>query len=238
MQRPDWVFFDYGETLVHEEPFDHRRGSAKLLECAVENPRGLTVDDVCAVMLDITGYSKPVKYEMDIEVHSMDILRLASQLLGLRFHMPWEELDEAYWEAAAPGVAMPGADELLAYLEGADIKTAIISNMGFTSNQLKHRLDKLLPGHEFAFIMTSSEYFFRKPGAMLFQAALARAGAKTPWHVGDNVRCDIGGASAAGIFPVWVRHPGFARTPDQPHAAVDGLRELIAMIENCETKDR
>ena len=43
----------------------------------------------------------------------------------------------------------------------------------------------------------------------IFERALALAGleAEDCWFIGDDVVCDIEGAAAAGIFPVWYRSP-------------------------------
>jgi len=53
--------------------------------------------------------------------------------------------------------------------------------------------------------LASSEYMFRKPSPKLFELALKKAGlnASDVWFCGDNIRADIEGSAAVGMFPVW-----------------------------------
>lgn len=232
MTRPDWIFFDYGETLVHEAGFDTEAGNRRLLEIACSNPRGATLEDVSAVASEISPHSWHLKHELDIEVYSPSVQRLIFETLGVKFDISWEEADEVFWDYAAPGAAMPHADEMLEYIAGEGIKTAIISNMSFSSKTLKRRIDRLIPSNRFEFVMTSSEYFFRKPNPMLFKVALVRSGAKNAWYVGDNPRCDIMGGYDAGLHPVWIRQKG-APEPKWPHDSIDDLRGIKALLEKC-----
>ena len=84
------------------------------------------------------------------------------------------------------------------------IRTGVISNLLWSGEALRERLDRLLPNNHFEFIMTSSDYIFRKPNPILFEIALRKAGlpASEVWYCGDNPEKDIEGASAVGIFPV------------------------------------
>ena len=83
--------------------------------------------------------------------------------LCVKFDISWEEVDEIFWDAAAPGEAFPHTGSVLKHLAAIGIKTAVVSNMGLTSHTLKRRIDRLIPGNRLEFIMTSSGYFFRKP---------------------------------------------------------------------------
>ena len=234
MQRPDWILFDYGETLIHEARFDAMAGNRRLLEIASSNPRNATIEDVRAMVEKINRHALHLKHDLDVEVYSPSIQRLVFDTLCVKFDMSWEEVDEIFWDAAAPGEAFPHTGGVLTQLADIGIKTAVISNMGFSSRTLKRRIDRLIPGNRLEFIMTSSEYFFRKPNPMLFDAAIARSGAKNAWYVGDNPRCDIHGAHDAGLHPVWIRRKDCS-PPQCPHDAVDDIGELIELVEKCST---
>ena len=86
--------------------------------------------------------------------------------------------------------------ELLDYLNGEGIRTAVVSNFSFCAQTLKDRLDRLLPQNRFEFIIASSEYIFKKPHPRIFQLALtkARLAPGEAWHCGDSARCDAEGA--------------------------------------------
>ena len=67
------------------------------------------------------------------------------------------------------------------------------------------RINRMLPGNSFEFIITSSNYIFRKPSKRIFDLALEKSGLNPDetWYIGDQYECDIKGALNAGIFPVW-----------------------------------
>lgn len=62
-----------------------------------------------------------------------------------------------------------------------------------------------MPDSRFEFVIASSEYMVRKPNPRIFRLALQKAGLSPDrvWFCGDNVRADVEGAHAAGLFPVW-----------------------------------
>jgi len=202
------------------------------LELASYNPRGITVDDVREVANMINPQARHLKDDLNLEAYSPSIQRLIYESLGVGFDISWECVDEVFWDYAAPGTAMPHAAETLEFLAENDIRTAVISNMGFMSSTLKRRIDRLIPNNRFEFIMTSSEYFVRKPNPLLFRVALTRTGAENAWYVGDNVRCDIEGSYGAGMHPVWIRQENIAAA-ECPHDAIDDLSGLKDMVLKC-----
>lgn len=232
MKRPDWIFFDYGETLIHEAYFDADAGNRALLKLAKANPRGATEADVHQLFKDINPRARHLKDELDLEVYSPSLQRLSYELLGVEFDMSWEKVDEIFWDNAAPGTAMPRVAEVMEYLDKKGIRTAVISNMGFSSPALKRRIDRLIPNNKFEFVMTSSEYFVRKPNPMLFRVALTKTGAQNAWYVGDNPRCDAEGSHGAGMHAVWIRGDG-VKTPDCPHDEIPDIAGLIDLLEKC-----
>ena len=242
MIRPDWIFFDYGETLITEPRFDADEGNRAVLATARTNPRGVTVKDVRKIAAQINPMSRHLKDDLDVEAYSPSIQRLIYEILGVEFDISWERVDEIFWDNAAPGVAMPNVGELLKYLAGEGIRTAVISNMGFLSATLKRRIDRLIPENRFEFVMTSSEYFVRKPNPLIFRAALSQANlpAEDVWFCGDQIDADVYGAQAAGIFPVWYEETaipnGFARkntglTIPGEHLHIHHWHELIAALD-------
>ena len=68
MQRPDWILFDYGETLIHETRFDAMAGNRRLLEIASANPRNVTIEEVCSMVEKINRHTLHLKNDLDVEV--------------------------------------------------------------------------------------------------------------------------------------------------------------------------
>lgn len=124
---------------------------------------------------------------------------------GIEIVLSNEEIDTVFWNAAAPGVPTDGIRDYLAYLKEKDIRTGVISNISYAPSVVAERINTLLPENEFEFILTSSNYIFRKPNKRIFDLALEKADLKPEevWYVGDQYECDIKGALAAGLFPVW-----------------------------------
>jgi putative hydrolase of the HAD superfamily len=170
------------------------------------------------------------------------MLRLKYDLLGLTLDVSLPEAEEILWTAASPGEAMPGAQEMLAGLRARGVRTAVISNLGWTGAALTARLGRLLPEHAFEFVIASSDYALRKPNPLIFRAALAKAGLmpEEVWFCGDQIDADVFGAQAADIFPVWYedqtipnafakKNTGLAITGEHLH--IHHWRELIAALD-------
>ncbi len=204
MKKPEMIIFDYGHTLLYEPGFDVLRGERAAFSYIVENPRHLTAEQVSTAVQELFGELQGLR-ESGIEIHEWQFMRLAYESLGIKFCISYPELEEVIWDAISPGAVMPGADKMLAYLAKEKIRTAVISNIGWSGNALKNRMNRLLPDNRFEFIMASSEYVVRKPNRMLFEIALQKAGlaADRVWYCGDNKKADVEGAHGAGIYPVW-----------------------------------
>ena len=88
---------------------------------------------------------------------------------------------------------------------GLGIRTGVISNIGMSGVALSNRIKRLLPYNKFEFIIASSEYVFRKPHKRIFEIALKKAQLQSDdvWYCGDNILCDVEGAKAYGITPIW-----------------------------------
>lgn len=207
MRRPKWVLFDYGETLVHEETLGPEAGYEAVMRLAAENPGGATVADVIAFSGEFYSEIIHCAREHSVEVYRPNVDRLIFETLGVRFDVPYEALDDVFWDAAYPGVPTPGMPEFLEFLKAEGIPTGVVSNIGFSGISLRRRLDRLFPGNGFRFIIATSEYGVRKPAPAIFRLALAKTGAapEDVWYVGDNAHADVLGAAAVGIVPVWYR---------------------------------
>lgn len=203
MKKPEMILFDYGHTLLCEPEFDALRCEEAAFPYIVENPQHLTAEQIYA---EVQKLFKRLQKARDngIEIHQWQFMRLIYEYLGLAFSVSYEELEEIQWMAASPGAVMPKTEKMLAHLEKAGIRTAVISNIGWSGQALTRRINRLLPNNRFEFIMASSEYAVRKPDRMLFETALRKAGLlpEQVWYCGDSVKADVLGAHEAGIYPV------------------------------------
>lgn len=95
--------------------------------------------------------------------------------------------------------------DFLEYLKNKGTRTGVISNITYAPSVVSERINRLLPENTFEFIITSSNYMFRKPHKRLFDLALEKAGLEPDevWYIGDRYECDVKGSLNAGLFPVW-----------------------------------
>lgn len=203
MQLPEMILFDYGHTLLYEPDIDFLRGHQALFPHIVRNPRNLTAEQIHAFDMEVFA-----KYDLcrkqGFEVHEHQMLNLTYDTLKIGFDISKTEVESILWNNACPGAVMPHVEEMLEDLHRRGIRTAVISNLAWSTKALTERINRLLPNNHFEFIIASSEYGIRKPSTALFELALHKAGltADSVWHCGDSVHSDVFGAYGAGIFPV------------------------------------
>lgn len=203
MKTPEMILFDYGHTLCCEYDTDFLRGEQAVFEHVTDNPRGVTPEEAHALGTRLFADAEAVR-RLGYEVHEWPLLRLKYESLGLRFDVPLEELEVILADAADPDRLMPGVEDMLSDLKRRGIRTGVISNLGWSGTMLASRLRAMLPGHDFEFILASSEYALRKPNPLLFKVALERAALppSAVWYIGDSIAADVAGARNAGLFPV------------------------------------
>lgn len=203
MNKPAMILFDYGHTLLYEPGFDALRCEKAAFPYIIKNPQNLTAEQIYE---EVQRLFQRFGEERDrgIEIHEWQFMRLIYEYLGIQFGISYGELEEIEWNAASAGAVMPYVEQMLEYLHESGIRTAVISNIGWSGQALTKRINRLLPGNRFEFIMASSEYVIRKPDRMLFETALRKAGlpAEQVWYCGDSIRYDVLGAHGAGIYPV------------------------------------
>lgn len=204
MNKPKMIIFDYGNTLIFEKELNLKRAYTQLYAFISKNPDKISVDEFYKKGNETFDRIKTRALENDIEIHQHIFYNAFFQNLNLEFELPYVELERIFWEALAPCMPMPNIENLLLYLEKQDIRSAVISNISFSEQAVRNRINTYLPKNNFEFIIASSEYGFRKPEKILFEIALkkARLNASDVWYCGDNKRADIIGAVSAGIKPV------------------------------------
>lgn len=243
MKLPEMIIFDYGGTLLYEPGFDPMAIERMAFEHLTANPLGLTAEQIHEHSQSLfRRFAEP--RAIGVEIHQRHYMALAYESLGLEFDIHYSELEELGWNAASSGAVMPYADEMLDYLNTNGIRTAVISNIGWSQEALTRRLDRLLPRNHFEFVIASSSYGVRKPDRLLFDIALMKAKlpAEKVWYCGDTPAADVVGAHNAGIFPVHYtgEAPGGTYRPPQwyekadidfAYLTIDDWRKLRTVLE-------
>jgi HAD superfamily hydrolase (TIGR01549 family) len=126
-------------------------------------------------------------------------------------------------------VPLPGAKRAFEALRGAGVRSAVLSN-GWNPLQLRKARRAGFDGP----VLASSQLGTQKPDARAFAALTAELGspASLTWYVGDDPRCDVEGARAAGLRGVWLDAEGRAFPPDlaPPAFAVHALDEVPGLV--------
>ena len=219
---PRMILFDYGGTLMCEPDWDMLRGERAVFQHVVANPHGWTPEEVSAWEGKYFASLQGVR-DLGAEPTEIQMLRLKYDLHGISLDFSLEEAEFLFWDHTAPMTPrclFPGVEEALAALNKRGIRIGVVSNIGWTGNALRRRINTLLPGNAFEFILASSDYGLRKPDARLFQLALEKAALppEQVWFIGDTVDTDVRGAQETGLFPVLFRGsaPGAFERPDTP----------------------
>ena len=241
MGKPKMILFDYGSTLLGEPDWDKLRGERAVFAHVVSNPRGLTPEALSDWEQDYIR-SRWFLRDHGVELPLRQMLRLKYELHGIKLDIPYEEAEYLLWSSASlmsERCVYPHIRQALDHLYERGIRTGVVSNLGWSGEALKRRIDALLPNNRFEFVITSSDYGVRKPDARIFQVALAKAGLgpEDAWYCGNDDIKDVRGANGAGMFAVHYlgRLEGDKEPPAEPtdsdRAAVitdwNELRELL-----------
>lgn len=240
MKKPEMILFDYGETLIYEPNFSPESGNAAIFPYISENPYNVTLEEFSNFLLSTFDDMRKITNLMEIHEHTF--LRYVLDYYKLKLSVSIEEAEWIMWNAISPGAMTPDADKMLAELRRRGIRTGIISNLCWSGDALKRRLRQFFPDHEFEFVITSSEYIFRKPDRHIFDMAAMKSGLpkKSIWFCGNDIEVDIFGAHNAGLFPVLYadkRVPSrlsinrSTESIDFPHLVIDNWMELIALLD-------
>jgi len=240
MNKPAMIIFDYGHTLLCEQNIDFMRGQKALFEHIKSNKYNLTPEQVHTFARGLFEEVNPVR-ESGIELHHHQYERFVYEYLGIEFSIPVCEVERVWWENSAPAALMPNVNKMLNYINANGIRSAVISNIGWSGTALTERINRLLPQNKFEFIIASSEYMFRKPSPMIFELALRKANLNPSdvWFCGDNVEADAEGSAAVGIFPVWYEdktlenpwHKPAEMPPNCEHLHIHDWFELIEVLD-------
>lgn len=233
------ILFDYGQTLIDERPFDGVKGTEAVLKYAVKNKYHKSAGEVQAYADRLNqelGRFDPEKrhlFQMEVPNHMFTKYLYESQ--GIELSIGAEEIDQVFWDAAAPGKATEGTRKFLAFLKENQIRTGVISNISYCGRAVIQRINRCIPENDFEFIIATSEYMYRKPNRRIFDLALEKAQLQPEevWYIGDQYQCDVAGAENAGLFPVWyIGAIDMRCEPVEGVLTVSHWRELTELLRN------
>lgn len=239
---PKMILFDYGGTLLYEPDFDPRRGNEALFRLIKDNPDNITLDEYTDKQQVLFEEIRELRSDL-IEIHEYYFLRYLLEYFNITLIVSIEKAEQEVFEAVTHAMPTPDSDTMLDYLTRSNIKTGVISNLCWSRKSLSERLYKHFPKHQFDFIMTSSEYVFRKPDKHIFELAVRKSGlnADEIWYCGNNVCADIIGAHKSGLFPVFYNNTNLNHSErldndvsgmDFPYLTVSSWEEFVEILND------
>ncbi|HLZ71633.1 MAG TPA: HAD family hydrolase [Dehalococcoidia bacterium] len=153
--------------------------------------------------------------------------------------LPWQNAPEVqqlveHWYAWFPISAAPrdGLEALLPALARRGIRLGVVSNGGVRIQRAK--LAALGIERYFSAVVISEAVGIEKPDPAIFRHALDQLGcaAGEAWFVGDHPVNDVLGASAAGLWGIWLPalHPWPAEHPP-PAWQIATLLDILRLLE-------
>lgn len=241
MTKQKMILFDYGGTLMYEPDFEPANGNRSIYPYISENPRNVTLEEFSEFLLRSFDEIRALRGEL-IEIHEHTFLRNVLEYFDMKLSVSLEDAEWIIWNGISKAVPTPGAAEMLRELSNMGIRTGIISNLCWSSDALTSRLNDAFPDHRFEFVMTSSEYIFRKPDGHIFDMAIRKSGLEKAdiWYCGNDIEVDIVGAHEAGLYPVFyddrsvlskIHQKNDSVTVDFPYLRIGCWQDLIDKIK-------
>jgi putative hydrolase of the HAD superfamily len=125
----------------------------------------------------------------------------------------------------------PCTEEVLGKL-AERYKIALISNT--MSNQPRLILEETGLIRHFRVVVCSRDLGIRKPNPRIFTYVLKKLGVdpEETVHVGDSVEADMGGASKAGIRPIWIKTSSVISWTGYAISSICDLPNFLANLDN------
>jgi HAD superfamily hydrolase (TIGR01549 family) len=110
-------------------------------------------------------------------------------------------------------------------------RIGVVSNIWGSSGVFREAFERASILNLFDVVVFSSDYGCIKPSATIFRRALEPFGVvpEQVCYVGDDLRCDVGGARAAGLQAIWINPTGrtIGAGDPVPHRVIRDLSDLL-----------
>ena len=171
LTKPKMVIFDAGRTLMNYKEINIRKGIEAYFPYIISNPHNYSIEEIEKQDDEIFGIFDLCR-ENRFEIPVKNKLRLLFDLLEIQFSISLNEVAKIEWEEDPVIETVNHAADLQHWLNGAKIRTAVISNCDYIGNLLQEKLNKIFPENQFQFVIASRDYGVMKPNRYIFQAGI------------------------------------------------------------------
>ncbi len=236
------ILFDYGGTLMDEFNFSPSMGNKSIYPYIIENPYHVSPETLDNYIQMLFSKIRNLRSEL-LEIHEHIFLRYVLEYWNIKLSISIAEAEELMFNNMATVQKTPASAELLEFLQCKGVRMGVISNLCWSGKVLEDKLHKHFSSHHFEFIITTSEYIFRKPEKHIFDIAVRKSGLSPEeiWYCGNDIAVDIYGAHHAGLFPVFynnknmpeaIRQRNNMLSVDFPYLEINHWHELINYISS------
>jgi putative hydrolase of the HAD superfamily len=233
MNKPLGVLFDLGDTVAEYYYNNPIEGTKKILEVS-DNPHKITAEEIQELVVKFSKGTIERRDETNLEICFKSFQRLLYEYFDIWFKVDIDEIEKIFCKYAYKSRPSEGIQELFKTLDAFNIKYGALSNSSFTRDTLKYELEGINLNPNFQFIISSSDYCFRKPNKIIFELAQRKLSFKAEdiWFIGDSYKYDIEGSKNAGMFPIWYNRKNMSVDRKVDCIEVKSIREITELIND------
>jgi HAD superfamily hydrolase (TIGR01549 family) len=129
----------------------------------------------------------------------------------------------------------PGVEDMLQKLQSHNIPMGIVSNAAFSGTTLMWEMEQQGLADYFHFLMSSADYWVRKPHPLIMNTAAAKLSLSSEniWYVGNSAHYDVAAARNAGMGAIWYNRVDDPNDGPEPHVEVKSWAEFVDLVERC-----
>jgi len=232
LEKPLGILFDLGDTLLRHLRFDPAAGTEALLKIA-HNPHGHSAESINERIEIINQDLVPRREQSQIEFHPHIIQRHVYEALNITFDRDHASVERVFWRHSMKWEHEPGVEDMLQKLQAHDIPLAIVSNAAFTGSTLLWEMEQQGLSDYFRFLMSSADYWVRKPHPLLMNTAAAKLGFANQdiWYVGNSAHYDVAAARNAGMGAIWYNRVEDPNDGPEPHVEIKSWDAFVDLVE-------
>lgn len=232
LKKPLGILFDLGDTLLRHLRFDPAAGTEALLKIA-HNPNGHSAERINERIEVINQDLVPRREQAQIEFHPHIIQRHVYEALNITFDRDHASVERVFWRHAMKWEHEPGVEAMLQKLQSYNIALGIVSNAAFTGSTLWWELEQQGLSDYFRFLMSSADYWVRKPHPLLMDTAAAKLGFANQdiWYVGNSAHYDVAAARNAGMGAIWYNRVEDPNDGPEPHVEIKSWDAFVDLVE-------
>lgn len=235
MNKPRAILFDLDDTIVADDAV-YEKAWQRVFEKPVFQAYEFDIPKLRSIIKQ-TGewYYSDSEHLMwarqDLRTARREVVSISLSSLGIDDPELACKLADSYGAEKEKAIFVyPGAIETIRHFKNHGILLALVTNGSSEFQRRKIERFGLTP--YFDYILIEGEFGIGKPDERFFKHALDQleVDPSEAWMVGDRLEHDIGGATSAGIYAIWVdwRGEGLPKSSDvQPDRIIHTLSELL-----------